>query len=224
MQISSDTHEPRWHAALAVVAALLLYVTLPPRVVIGPYWLLPALILVILVPLLILSPRRHKEAKWQRIASIVHIALLGIFNIATIVLLFVWQLSVHHHRQISGEELLRAGAEIWLTNVIVYGLWFWELDAGGPDARAHSAFEREPQRFDFLFPQMTAQPEIRARLNWKPRFLDYLFLSFTNATAFSPTDTMPLSRKAKVLMMAESLKSLVTIALIAGRAVNILGS
>jgi len=71
---------------------------------------------------------------------------------------------------------------------------------------------------------MTAQPEIRARLNWKPRFLDYLFLSFTNATAFSPTDTMPLSRKAKVLMMAESLKSLVTIALIAGRAVNILGS
>ncbi len=216
--------EPRWHASLAVAAALALYVTLPAKVVIGPLWLLPALILGILVPLLILAPHRNKEAAWQRWASIVHIGLLGGFNVATIVLLFVWQLSAHHRRVITGEELLYAGAQIWLTNVLVYGLWFWEMDGGGPDARSKSSFESAPQRRDFLFPQMTLDRELRAELNWRPRFMDYLFLSFTNATAFSPTDTMPLTPMAKGLMMVEALKSLVTIAIIAGRAVNILGS
>jgi hypothetical protein len=224
MHTQSEGHEPRWHAALAVVAALLLYVTLPPRVVVGPYWLLPALILAILAPLMVLAPRRNDEANWQRMASIIHIALLSIFNLATVVLLFVWQLSVHHHRFISGEVLLRAGAAIWFTNVIVYALWFWELDAQGPRRREHIRFEEQPQRCDFLFPQMTLQPDIRARLRWKPRFLDYLFVSFTNAAAFSPTDTLPLTRLAKTLMIAEALVSLVTIALIAGRAVNILGT
>jgi hypothetical protein len=219
-----ETHEPRWHAALAVFTALLLYVTLPPKVIVGPLWLLPALTLVILVPLMIVSPRRHKEPAWQRIASVVNIALLNIFNIATIVLLFFWQLSVHHRKAITGEQLLLAAVEIWLTNVIVYALWFWELDGGGPDVRADFAFEQEPRRADFLFPQMALQPEICKRLNWNPRFFDYLFLSFTNATAFSPTDTFPLTRMSKWLMMAEAITSLVTIALIAGRAINILGS
>lgn len=224
MQSLQEGAEPRWHAAILVAAALVLYVTLPPKVVPGPLWLLPTLILVILVPLLVIAPRRHKEEPWQRAASIVQIALLGGFNIANIVLLFVWQLSVHHHKNISGEDLLRAGAAIWLTNVIVYGLWFWEVDRGGPDRRNRIPFEKEPDRVDFMFPQMAIPADVAPRMPWKPRLLDYVFVSFTNATAFSPTDTYPLSRLAKTLMMVEAFKSLITIALIAGRAVNILGS
>lgn len=224
MKTSSDEHEPRWHAALGVIAVLLLYVTLPPRVIVGPLWLLPALTLAILIPLMLIAPRRHKEAAWQRVASITNIALLNIFNIGTIVLLFVWQLSIHHRRAITGEQLLLAAVEIWLTNVIVYALWFWELDGHGPDVRTHVSLEQEALRSDFLFPQMMLPMDVRARMNWKPRFIDYVFLSFTNATAFSPTDTFPITRLAKVLMIAEATASLVTIALIAGRAINILGT
>lgn len=216
--------EPRWHAGLAVVAALVLYVTLPPKVVAGPVWVLPLMLLVILVPLMAISPHRHQETSWQRMLSIAHIAVLNGFNVATIVLLFSWQLSERGSLRLSGEQLLLAAVQIWLTNVIVYALWFWELDGRGPDARTHTTFEQQPRRPDFLFPQMALQSDIRNRIAWKPAFLDYVFLSFTNATAFSPTDTFPLTRFAKVLMMAEALTSLVTIAIIAGRAVNILGS
>lgn len=221
---TKDAHEPRWHAALAVLAALLLYITLPQKVIVGPLWLMPTLVLVILVPLMIIKPMRHLEARWQRVASVVNIATLNAFNIGTIVQLFIWQLSVHHRKAITGEQLLLAAVQIWLTNVIVYALWFWELDGGGPDTRVHREFQEHPRGFDFLFPQMALQPQICAKLMWVPRFVDYVFLSFTNATAFSPTDTFPLSRMAKVLMMAEAFTSLVTIAVIAGRAINILGS
>jgi hypothetical protein len=206
------------------VAALILYVTLPPKVVFGYVWVMPVLVLVILIPLMVIAPRRHQEAAWQRAASIVQIALLGGFNIATIVLLFVWQLSAHHHKHISGEDMLLAAGQIWLTNVLVYALWFWEIDGNGPDVRSHMPLDQQTRRSDFLFTQMTLPRDVQERLNWKPQFVDYLFLSFTNATAFSPADTYPLTRRAKMLMMAEALKSLVTIALIAGRAINILGS
>lgn len=218
--------EPRWHAGIAVLAALALYVTLPNKVLVGPVWVLPLVILLILVPLTIISPRRHQETAWQRWLSIGHIAVLNGFNIVTIVLLFVWQISERHtaHRHLTGEEMLVAAVQIWVTNVIVYALWFWELDGHGPDVRMHTSFAQEPRRADFLFPQMTLEPEIRERIRWKPMFIDYLFLAFTNATAFSPADTFPLTRFAKVLMMGEALASLVTIAIIAGRAVGILGT
>ncbi len=224
MHSSRGVGEPRWHAAVAVLVALALYVTLPSRVIIGPLWLLPVLILIVLVPLMILSPRRHEEASWQRWSSIGIVAVLNGFNVATIALLLLWQLSIHYRHAISGEHLLMAAVEIWLTNIIVYGLWFWELDGRGPDARASADFNSGPRGFDFLFPQMALVEPVRTRLDWKPRFMDYIFLSFTNATAFSPTDTFPLTHMAKVLMMAEGLTSLVTIAVVAGRAVNILGS
>jgi len=215
--------EPRWHAALAVIAALAFYVTLPPKVIVGPLWLLPLLVLATLGPLLVLKPKRHEEAPWQRGLSILSIAFLNAFNIATIVLLCIWQFSAHYRRPISGEALLLAAVEIWFTNVIVYALWYWEFDGNGPDTRLHTPLERELQRSDFLFPQMTLEPDLRERLRWKPRFVDYLFLAFTNATAFSPADTFPLTHRAKVLMMGESLASLVTIAIIAGRAVGMIG-
>lgn len=216
--------EPRWHAGLAVLAALALYVTLPPKVVVGPVWVLPVVLLVILVPLMIISPHRHQEASWQRLLSIAHIAVLNGFNVVTIVLLFMWQFESRHGRRLSGEEMLLAAVQIWLTNVIVYALWYWELDGRGPEIRTHTAIDKEPLHADFLFPQMSFEPGLRSRIHWKPQFVDYLFLSFTNSTAFSPADTFPLTRLAKTLMMAESLTSLVTIAIIAGHAVGILGT
>ncbi len=114
--------------------------------------------------------------------------------------------------------------EIWLTNVIVYALWFWEFDGAGPDKRLHASLDQRTLNADFLFPHRSWTATSRRRLDFRPRFLDYVFLSFTNATAFSPTDTFPLTHTAKVLMMAEGLTSLITIAVIAGRAINILSN
>jgi hypothetical protein len=179
---------------------------------------------VTLLPLLLLAPRRHEEAPWQRALSIAHIAVLNAFNVATIVLLFIFELSHAHHKVLTGEQLLLAAVQIWLTNVLVYALWFWELDGRGPAVRRQMNMLEDVPRCDFLFPQMTLPAETRARIAWHPQFADYAFLAFTNATAFSPTDTYPLTRLAKTLMTGEALTSLVTIAIIAGRAVNILGS
>jgi hypothetical protein len=220
----TESREPRWHAAIAVLAALALYVTLPPKLIIGPLWLLPLLVLLILVPLMILAPRRHLEAPWQRVMSITQIALLNAFNVATVATLFVQLLSEHHRKNFSGEALLYAAVQIWFTNIIVYSLWYWEIDGRGPDMRSRTPEEQMPKRSDFLFPQIAMNMQRQEQLHWKPRFLDYVFLAFSTATAFSPADTVPVTPLAKVLMMAEALISLVTIALIAGRAINILGT
>jgi len=118
--------------------------------------------------------------------------------------------------KVDGHELIVSSIQIWLTNVIVFGLWYWEVDRGGPRVRCRPDHE-EP---DFLFPQMVTPDAARPR--WTPTFLDYLYVSFTNATAFSPTDTMPLTVIAKMLMAVESVVSLVTVAVVAARAVNIL--
>ena len=119
-------------------------------------------------------------------------------------------------RVTNGHELIIAGSEIWLTNVLIFALWYWEVDRGGPGVRA-AGLDGQP---DFLFPQMTDESELYP--GWRPQFVDYLYVSLTNATAFSPTDTMPLSVQAKMIMGLQSLISLVTIGLVVSRAVNIL--
>jgi hypothetical protein len=218
----SPTEEPRWQAAVAVLAAIGLYVTLPPKIVLGPLWLMPILVLAVLVPLLVISPRRHDESRVLRSMSIATVALVNAFNVGTVVLLCLQQLSSHHRKPISGEEMLLAAVQIWLTNIIVYALWFWEIDGRGPDVRDRTAFPQNARRADFLFPQMSLEPQVREVLKWRPAFIDYLFVAFTNATAFSPSDTFALTPRAKVLMMMESLTSLVTIAIIAARALSLL--
>jgi len=206
--------EVRWPASLAVLAALLLYVTLPQRLTLGPAWVIPVIELALLVPLSIAAPRRvPNEPSWLQIASMSLIGVVNIANIASLVLLVE---ALVQGNKATGSELLLGAVQIWLTNVIVFGLWYWELDRGGPDSRA-STEHREP---DFLFPQMVT-PACAHPL-WSPKFFDYLYVSFTNATAFSPTDTMPLTTWAKMLMMVQSLASLLTVALVAARAVNIL--
>jgi hypothetical protein len=215
-------HEPRWHAAIAVLIAIALYVTLPPKIILGPLWLMPVLTLAVLVPLLVSSPPRREETRLQRLMSIAIVSFLNAFNVGTLVMLFIQLLSEKHHKNFRGEDLLLAAVEIWVTNVIVYSLWYWEIDGDGPDARAHRSPQRAILHADFLFPQMQVQTPEGELLDWRPQFFDYVFLAFTNATAFSPADTFALSRIAKLLMMGEALTSLVTIVGVGARAIGIL--
>jgi uncharacterized membrane protein len=203
-----------WSASVAVLAALCLYVALPDKLLLGPRWLIAALELFLLV-LLNLVRRYHwaREEAQLRILSTAVVALLNLANVASVALLVDHLL---YGGITEGRPLLYGAVSVWLTNVIVFALWFWELDRGGPAAR-DAGSERHP---DFLFPQMVS-PEI-ARPAWRPGFTDYLYVALTNAAAFSPTDTMPLTPASKALMSMESIISIVTVGIVAARAVNIL--
>jgi uncharacterized membrane protein len=199
----------------------LLYATLPDKFVSGSAayvgvarWVVPALAIVLVAPLLLTAPHRHMILSIpRRTLAIALIAVLSAANAASIVLLVHLILRGGH---IDGHSLVLAAIHIWCTTVLLFALWFWQLDSGGP-------IERRLRRGlppDFLFTQQ-ATPEL-APGGWQPQFLDYLYLAFTNATAFSPTDTMPLSRWAKMLMLVESAASLLLLVMVAARAVNIL--
>jgi uncharacterized membrane protein len=203
-----------WPARAAIVVAAFLYLLLPNELIPGPRWVVPALEGLILLVLTTFTPHRTKQASPPR--RILVVALIALVTVAN---LFNLGLLVHALLQggvQNGRALILASVGIWLTNVIVFGLWYFELDRGGPNRR-HDPAHREP---DFLFPQM-ATPGA-GRPTWSPSFLDYLYVSFTNATAFSPTDTMPMTTAAKALMGMQSAASLLTVALVAARAVNIL--
>jgi uncharacterized membrane protein len=207
--------EPFWQAQLAVLFALLLYLVLPGRLTLGPRWLLPLFEGVLLLGLAISTPyRHHSQSPARRRLSIGLIALVTAANFTALGLLVHLLLE---RNTAAGRDLIIAAGQIWLTNVAVFALWYWEVDCGGPHIRTKS----EPQTPDFLFPQMTV-PELPLG-DWRPGFLDYLYVAFTNASAFSPTDAMPLSVRVKSLMLVEAIASFLTVGLIAARAVNILG-
>ncbi len=207
--------ESRWPAALALLSAVVLYVTLPDHLTLGPPWLLAIVELALIVPIVAVFPRRtYDEPTWLRYGAIVLIAIINAANVASLVFLVHFLLT--GGPKATGIELLLSSVEVWLTNIIVFALWYWELDRGGPTARLLPS-ERPP---DFLFPQIISPSTAPA--DWRPHFLDYFYVAFTNATAFSPTDTMPLTLAAKMLMAIQSLTSLLTVALVAARAVNIL--
>jgi uncharacterized membrane protein len=208
--------EPRWPASLAVLVAAALNLVLPGKFTMGPSWLVPVLVIAILVPLSIAAPQRvPKEVRWQQVLAVLLIAVVNLANVVSLALLI--QQLVVNAKAVTGLELLVSSAAIWVTNVIVFGLWYWELDRGGPDNRLRPDHAHP----DFLFPQMIAPGCTEA--HWSPRFLDYLYVAYTNATAFSPTDTMPLTQWAKSLFLVQSATSLVTVLIVASRAVNILG-
>ena len=190
-----------------------LYVVLPNRLVVGPRWLLPILIALPLIPLSATRHRHPNEAPWVRKLSLLLIAVITVANVTSMALL-VHHLLVAHVSQ--GRNLIYSAVSVWLTNVIVYSLWFWEIDRGGPHLRAGG----ETRWPDLQFPQME-NPTL-APADWHPRFYDYLFTSFANGTSFAPADAMPLTLKAKSLFVSESIVSLITIAVVAARAVNIL--
>jgi uncharacterized membrane protein len=207
--------ESRWPVAAVIVVAIALQVALPDQLVLQSRWLLPSLELVLLVALVLANPYRlNRESTMLRAGSL---ALTGLISLAN-----AWSASllvlglVHGRGSDDAAGLLATGAAIWLTNIIAFALWYWQFDRGGPAKRAN-ARQSLP---DFQFVQMQS-PEL-AHPEWEPEFVDYLYLSFTNATAFSPTDVMPLSRWAKLTMLIQSVVSLVTLVLVIARAVNIL--
>jgi hypothetical protein len=210
-----DDLSPWWGPQLVVLCALLLDLALPARLTIGPTWLLPSVEGLLLFGLAMASPHPQlRHSPLRRRVAISLIALVSAVNLYSLVLLS--HDLIHGHVN-NGRELVFSGIALWGTNVLLFGLWYYELDRGGPLARALDA-EAYP---DFLFVQMSDGAQF-AQPDWKPRLVDYLYTSLTNATAFSPTDTMPLSPAAKWLMSIQSISALATVGLVIARAVNIL--
>jgi uncharacterized membrane protein len=208
--------EPRWPAFIAILAVASLYVALPRYLVVGPQWLFPSIVGALLVPTLISHKTGHHRI--NKFFGFTVNVVITIGMIASVALL-IRELPTHKE---SATDLLLSAAFLWLTNILVFALWYWRLDAGGPHGRDKRF--GHPQGA-FLFPQMTMTPEGRIEAGehgWSPNFFDYLFLSFNTSTAFSPTDVPVLARWGKVLMMLQSLISLTVLVLLAARAVNIL--
>jgi hypothetical protein len=203
--------EPRWPAVVAMLAAGCVYWSLPEPLSVGPGWGLLVVILVLTIPLLISNHRGEFN-----IARILTFTMNGAITVAMIASLAFLIYGIPRHRD-PPQTLLRAAIALWFTNVLVFALWYWKLDGGGPLKREGRRGRLESS---FLFPQMLG--EDGGDPSWSPHFMDYLFLAFNTSTAFSPTDTAVLSRWAKAMMMLQSLISLTVVALLAARAVNIL--
>lgn len=212
--------ESRWPVLVALLSAIVMQGAIPRRYTIVPRWPLLAMEIALVVVLLIINPvRLTRPTKLGKAASLLLLAAITVDNTASAVVLNYHILT----GTVSNDAalLLGSGAAIFITNIIVYGVWYWEIDLGGPFARA-GVTERTPERRypDFLFPQMDVRR--LAPKDWEPRFLDYLYVSLTNVMAFSPTDTMPLTRRAKGMMSLQALVAVSTIALVFARAVNVL--
>ena len=207
--------ESRIPVTATMAVAIALISVLPTRVANHPRWLVPGLASVLLLVVLVVNPMRvDANSRRLRPVAFALLAVISIGNAISAGRLIVDLVNASGIR--TPETLLLTGAAIWTTNMIVFSVWYWEFDRGGPAARALGT---DPYP-DFLFPQMTS-PDF-APPGWEPHFLDYLYLSFTNATAFSPTDVMPLAQWAKLTMLGQSAVSLTTVALVIARAVNIL--
>jgi hypothetical protein len=209
--------EPLWPPLVAMLAVAGLFAALPPSLLAGaPRWLLVVIVVGLLAPILI----SHRSGN-HHLGQVLGYILNSIVTAAMILSLALLLSQVTEH-QVSPPQLLRSAGALWVSNFLVFASWYWRLDAGGPHMRA-----RTPGHSDgaFLFPQMTMHPEAKIAAgehDWEPNFVDYLFLAFNTSTAFSPTDVPVLSRWAKILMMIQAMISLLVIALLAGRAVNIL--
>jgi hypothetical protein len=207
--------ELRWPVTIAIATALALQATLPDSLVLGPRWLLPSLGGLLLILIFATNPRARLD-RTSRLLRALGLAIIATISVANFYSAAKLIDSLLNGGLSDATRLLMHGGAIWLTNVIVFALWYWDFDRGGPVARA-LAMKPYP---DFQFPQME-NPNLAPK-DWEPLFVDYLYTSFTNAIAFSPTDVMPLSRWAKLTMLLQSALSVLIVALVIARAVNIL--
>jgi uncharacterized membrane protein len=203
------TRRELWIAELTLLLAAFLQLTISKKLQLGPKYLVAGLLILLVFATAFTAPRRHIGKGTSHITvAILLIAIITLANGAELILLID---ALVHNTDIPGKSLLSGALAVFLTNVIVFGLLYWELDSPGLSGR------RKRSTDDFQFPKEQISPQ------WKPAFFDYLYLSITNSTAFSPTDTMPLTHTAKALMSAQALIALITVVLVTARAVNILG-
>ena len=204
--------EHRWPVVITTLVAFAIYLLLPTKVQFLPSWVLPVVGIVAIVPLLFMNPHRlNRETTWSKVLSILF--AIGLLAVNQVYVVRIVSLLVDG--RVEGPVVLLTVLAVWVTNAIAYAIVFWEMDSGGPVVRWVDP-DRAAARQDFLFPQQTRQDP------WRPEFFDYVFFSLSTMMAFSPTDVMPLSRRAKALMALESLTGFVLLALVISRAVNIL--
>src|SRR5256885_6113088 len=208
--------EPRWPALIAIIAVIGIYMALPSQLTIGPRWLFPGAVGLLTAVTVVSHVGKH-----HLLNRTVGFVVSGVVTLGMIASLILLVGALPTHKELP-KELLTSAAFLWFANILVFALWYWRLDAGGPHGR-DSRFGHPDGAF--LFPQMTMPPIAKmtsGQHGWSPNFVDYLFLAFNTSTAFSPTDVPVLERWAKVLMMLQSLISLMVLVLLAARAVNIL--
>ena len=211
-----DRPEPRWQALLALLAVGGIYLALPRALVVGPKWVLPVFIGVLITPTVV--AHRMGKHSLNRILGVMVTSVITLALIASVVLLVA---AVPSHKE-APVSLLRSGAELWLTNVLVFALWYWRLDGGGPTARTQ---RHEFGSRSFVFPQMQIEKIERGRFEcqgWRPHFVDYLFIAWTISSTFGPTDAPLLARWAKVLTMVQIGISLTIVIVLISRAVGVL--
>ncbi len=211
-----DKPEPRWQALLALLAVAGIYFALPRALIVGPTWLLPAIIVILVTPTVI----AHRMGRYSlnRVLGIITSSVMTLALITSVILL-VRAVPAHKEPPVA---LLCSGAELWLTNVLVFAIWYWRLDGGGP-TRRHQ--RRDFGSCSFVFPQMQIEKTERDRFNitgWRPRFVDYVFVAFTQSSTFGPTDAPLLARWAKVFTMMQIAISLTIVIVLISRAVGVL--
>jgi hypothetical protein len=217
-QAHAPDFERRWPVALAILSVLLLLAVLPKHIRLLPIWIAYLIGVAVLTPILAVGLTAG-TALWVRVertVTLLFFAVVGLLDIGNLGSLI--DAMVNRSREISGLQLLASSIALWVTNVLTFSLLYWQIDRGGPEARVNRAGTWP----DWLFPQEGAPPE-DVQQPWNASFVDYLFLSYSTATAFSTTDVMPLTSRAKMLMMVESAISLATIVVVAARAINVLG-
>ena len=210
--------DPLWPSQVAVAVAIALHLTLSDKLVIGPKWLIPAVESLLLLTLVVIAPKRASRRRWRHQRGL----LWTILGLVTLTYLVSLGLLVHYlitGGNVHGHALIGSGVVLWVTNVLLFSVIYWDLDRGGPLDR----FEQDRPWPDFQFPQMENPQFTPMGKDWQPTFLDYLYMSLTNATAFSPTDTMPITQTAKLLMGTQGTAAIITLGLVVARAVNILG-
>jgi hypothetical protein len=210
--------EPRWPVSLTIFAVLILLTVLPDRVRLFPVWV-PYIPAIIVFASMVAIPLTGGKAWSLRVERTIVLLFCGMQGFWTLVsLAYLINDMVNRSTEISGLELLTSSIAVWVANVLTFSLLYWWIDRDGPEARANNGTKKP----DWLFPQVGVPEDVLP--DWRPTFVDYLFLGFSTATAFSPTDVLPLTSRAKILMMIESSISLTTLAAVASRAINILGS
>jgi hypothetical protein len=217
--VQAPRFEPRWPVALTIVAVIGVLAFLPGRTTLLPSWVTYVVGAVALTPIVAVGLTRARPW-WMRIERATTLSLFVVATLATLAnLAHLIHIMVHKSSELGGLQLLGSSITIWLTNVLAFSLLYWQIDRGGPEARMNTAGARP----DWLFPQTGASAD-DVPTGWRPTFVDYLYLAYSTATAFSTTEVAPLTSRAKMLMMLESSISLMVILVVASRAINILSS